>query len=144
MTPIKSRARLVDIQKRFRNWRIDRPERGQRHQVPESLWEQALSLFPEFSPSQICKALRLEPEAFDERIDQKNKTKTKTKSRKPRKRSTNQGAPSFTVAKVEDLMTGTNQNWSVSIKRPDGCVLDLNGCGEASMNALLSQFLGGC
>lgn len=143
MTPIKSKARLADVQKSFRNWRIDRPERGQRHQVPENLWQQALSLYPEFSPSQICKALRLEPDAFNERIDQKSETKIKKNRRKPRKRSTNQGAPSFTVAKVEDLMTGTNQKWSVSIKRPDGCVLDLKGCGEASLNTLVSQFLGG-
>ena len=140
MTLIAKKTRLEDVQKSFRNWRIERPERGCRHLIPENLWKDAISLFAEHTPAQICKALQLDLATFNERVPQGRKGKAKAIDQASLKLVANHSSPTFTVVKVGDLMTTPNDKWSASIKRPDGYVLSVSGCGATDLNNLVSQF----
>jgi hypothetical protein len=51
-----SKSVLHTVQRQFEEWRNTREKQGP---IPDSLWQSAESLYPEYSLSQISKALRL-------------------------------------------------------------------------------------
>jgi hypothetical protein len=61
---------------RFEGWRAER--RG--HRIPEELWNVALGLLDEHSPTAICRALRLNASRFNRARREREKAKMVTRS----------------------------------------------------------------
>ena len=139
----ENKQHLEEVQSSFLTWRLERLERGRRHLIPENLSQQAISLLPEYTPSQICRALRLDQDRFKELVAQGGENKDEWVDDHVAPKSVANCTPqTFTMMKVEDLMTMPNDRWSVSIERPDGCVLSIDGNG-AGLNDLVSNFCSG-
>jgi hypothetical protein len=58
-------ARLDQVREQFEQWRQSREKRGS---IPDTLWEAAASLHPQYSLHQISKALRLNHTKFRQRV----------------------------------------------------------------------------
>ncbi len=64
---------IEEVQKRFEDWRRDRIKRSF---IPESLWDAAVKLYPQYTPYEISKALKLHYGKLKSRILNACQTKT--------------------------------------------------------------------
>jgi len=60
-----SKLTLEDVHEQFREWR---KSKAWHDPIPEELWDAAVELSKEYSPTQVCKTLRLESSKFKERV----------------------------------------------------------------------------
>ena len=85
----QTQSEMEKVQKKFEDWRKNKTQR----EIPESLWEAAIQLHPEYSPYEIAKALRLHYSKLKRLILNACKKKTETTEKKidsaPQKKTSN-------------------------------------------------------
>lgn len=63
--PANAELRIDKVRQQFEDWRRSRGKRGV---IPQALWEDAVSLFPEYSLNKISRALRLSYTGLKHRV----------------------------------------------------------------------------
>ena len=131
---------LEEVQEHFSAWRVKRP-RPKR--IPDELWQEALSLLPQYTINKVAKALRLENSSLKKKAAAAG---VKVVSRKSRKAL----PPTFLETNLEEIVVSGAPSsplpeWQVLIKRTDGMEMTITGnhLSEAALAGLVGSFSGG-
>ena len=134
---------LAKIQHSFTDWRLT-SKKGD--EIPEELWEKALSLLSCYTVTKVAGALRLEVKTLRQRATESGVV-YREKDGKPKKEQ-----ESTTFVEVA-LPAGASANereaqgekgWLISLHRPDGSRLEISppSFTESKMQNLIQGFLG--
>jgi hypothetical protein len=106
-------TQLAELMDRFDHWRQSRTTRGE--PIPDSLWEQAVSLTRLLPLSRVAKRLRLNRQELKKRCGQRQLQLPATPDRLP--------APDFIEVKMEPA--GIAVGMEIEVQRPDGSRLQI-------------------
>jgi hypothetical protein len=133
-TPIESPLTLEAVAEHFAQWRKGR-KRGER--IPDSLWNEAVSLVGRDGVSQVTRTLRLSGTDLNKRRGIVGTAK---------RRHSAGGKPAFvevTPALVDRAPGPQATTAWMELERPDGMRLRIGPSGGGELLALVDRFLGG-
>ena len=137
-TSTRVKPSLEQVERNFQMWRSDQ----NRGRIPEHLWQQAIGLLEEYTQTRVCKTLQLNRVSFKKKA---SGVKSSRPARLPEQLLAMEETPTFTMTRVEDLhitADAASQSWTASIRRPDGCVLSIEGNEQTRLDGLISRFCG--
>ena len=107
-------AQLAELIEHFDHWRQSRTTRGE--PIPDSLWEQAVSLTRMLPLSRVAKRLRLNRQELKKRCGQSQLQQPATPDRLP--------VPDFIEVKAEPAWIAVGME--IEVQRPDGSRLQIH------------------
>ncbi len=131
-TMTKSPLALEEVAEHFERWRINK-KKGER--IPKHLWTEAIGLVPDYTISQVCRALRLC--ATDLKRHQSVLSSGKEVA-VPRSES-----PFVEIERgiVDQAMRPSAGPVLMEMERPDGLRLRIQPVNSADMLALMARFM---